>query len=77
MLCVWNSRIFPDKSREGQAVLGNRLVIGFGLTPYWIAPWRINSGGLQTAHGLLSIAIGLFAIASACTSPGASKNTVP
>ena len=61
-VCGGNSRISPDKSREGQAILGNRLVIGFGLTPHWIAPWRINSGGLQTPHGLLAIAIGLFVI---------------
>jgi len=62
LLWVWKSRIFPDKSWERQADLGHGLVIWFGLTLYWIAPWLITSTGVQAPYGLLAAAISLFVI---------------
>lgn len=62
LLWVLKSRIFPDKSWERQSSLGHGLVIWFGLTLYWIAPWVITSRGVEAPYGALAAAVSMFVL---------------
>lgn len=61
ILWVLKSRNFGDRQWEQQTSLGYGLVIWGGLTLYWIAPWLLNSQGVQAPGWFLAICVSLYA----------------
>jgi protein-S-isoprenylcysteine O-methyltransferase Ste14 len=61
ILWVIKSQVFPDKQWERMMPLW-WLGVGWGaLSLYWIAPWLILSGGLQSPGWIMAASVGLFA----------------
>lgn len=59
-LWVLKSRIFPDRQWEQTTGLGYGLVIWAGLSLYWVAPWLLNSRGVQAPGWYLALCISLY-----------------
>tara|TARA_B100001250_G_C19768718_1_gene776045 strand:+ start:525 stop:1163 length:639 start_codon:yes stop_codon:yes gene_type:complete len=52
---VLKSKIFPDKTWEVKVPIYYGLVVWFGLSLYWIAPWIIISGAFYDANSISNI----------------------
>jgi len=57
---VTKSQIFPDKQWEQPAPFWYGLVIYFGLATYWVAPFLINSGGVEAPAWFLGLCVALY-----------------
>jgi protein-S-isoprenylcysteine O-methyltransferase Ste14 len=61
VLWVLKSRIFGDRQWEQRTSLGYGLVIGGGLTLYWIAPWLLTSRNVEAPGWYLGVCISVYA----------------
>jgi len=60
LLWVTKSQVFPDKQWEQPAPFWYGLVIYFGLGTYWVAPFLLNSGGVQAPAWFLGLCVALY-----------------
>lgn len=61
LLWVLKSRFFPDRRWEQRTGWGYALVIWFGLSLYWIAPWLLTSQGVEAPSWYLGLCVSLYA----------------
>ena len=61
LLWVLKSRFFPDRRWEQRTGWGYALVIWFGLSLYWIAPWLLTSQGVEAPSWYLGLCASLYA----------------
>jgi len=62
IMWILKSRIFPDKTWEEACSIWYGLYIWGGLSLYWISPWIIMSGAVESSPVYVGMCVTLFSL---------------
>jgi protein-S-isoprenylcysteine O-methyltransferase Ste14 len=62
ILWVLKSRVFPDKSWENRISWSYGVASWAFLTLYWVAPWLLNSRGVQAPPWYVGMCVSIFTL---------------
>ena len=62
ILWILKSKIFPDKQWESKCSIWYGLLIWFGLSLYWIAPYIIISQNIQSPNWYIAMCISMYVL---------------
>ena len=60
ILWILKSKLFPDKQWESKCSIWYGLLIWFGLSLYWIAPYIIISQNVQSSNWYITMCISIY-----------------